>query len=284
MGVDIQIRAHSGIYELHYLEDQTALAEGFLLDNIKGRLRELGFPVFKLQLLCGTITVSEADTWESLTRPRELTAAFVDFKVLRHHLTQEILTAVAKQDVLQLEAVLAQAQEPYVMYPARFTFLRGLSTITAASRMGNLEILRLLQVILRPDFERIMENAMAGVRRQTEVMETFQLRIAELELALENKLTASTCPETRCEDSSVAAAANRVSLCGPVSSSSSSGAVEQPSIVKPPPPVFPASIQDQMEAHKRQRQAFKIQRRSHREQVLSARESEREKRLSEEGG
>ena len=140
------------------------------------------------------------------------------------------------------------------------------------------------EVILRPDFERIMENAMAGVRRQTEVMETFQLRIAELELALENKLTASTCPETRCEDSSVAAAANRVSLCGPVSSSSSSGAVEQPSIVKPPPPVFPASIQDQMEAHKRQRQAFKIQRRSHREQVLSARESEREKRLSEEGG
>eukprot|EP00439_Symbiodinium_sp_Y106_P050838 s705_g6.t1 len=58
---------------------------------------------------------------------------------------QELLTAVAKQDLGQLEGVLAQGQEPYMMFPARFTFLRGLSTVTAASRMGNLEMLRLLQ-------------------------------------------------------------------------------------------------------------------------------------------
>ncbi|CAE7791226.1 ANKRD17, partial [Symbiodinium sp. CCMP2456] len=83
--------------------EQSVVADGFLLDHVKARLREQGFPVFKLQLLCGSITISETDTWESLTRPRELAAAFVDFKVMRHHLTQELLTAVAKQDLGQLE-------------------------------------------------------------------------------------------------------------------------------------------------------------------------------------
>ena len=135
------------------------------------------------------------------------------------------------------------------------------------------------EVILRPDLERIMENTMAGVRKHTEVIEAFQLRIAELEHALENNLIASTCSETRSEDHSATPTSHQVLLCASASSISSPGIVVEPDMVQLPP-VFPASVQDQMEAHKRERQALKIQRRRDRKQALL----DRELRLNAEGG
>ena len=120
---------------------------------------------------------------------------------------------------------------------------------------------------------------MAGVRKHTEVIEAFQLRIAELEHALENNLIASTCSETRFEDNSATSTSNQVLLCATASSISSSGKVSEPHMVQLPP-VFPASVQGQMEAHKQERQALKLQRRRDRKQALL----DRELRLNAEGG